>query len=297
MNIKIVLVIFWKTAKESIYGKSWKFLFGGLGSFIALLLLGKNFLGTSLQTSIIIGIGILSFLFIIRFTLLGIRNSVKHLHEYYRESKYGDAIILLKEAFSKFHWLRKKSEYSDEELMSCLIFLCDKLQVLFSRKNFSDCSVSIKVPIKGNITADTPVKNLCRDSSHKAKRDTPNYQAINHTIIGNTAFIKVLNNVLRGSKKGFHYFNNCIQDTKDYENTSREAHESGMLPYNSEIVVPIIPSIPDDNKNYDLIGFLCVDCESEHKFDDYYDPALIEGVADGIYDILSRKILIDYIHG
>lgn len=60
------------------------------------------------------------------------------------------------------------------------------------------------------------------------------------------------------------------------------------LPYKSEIVVPIIPSYA---KQYDIIGFLCVDCEHSNKFDPIYDPALIEGVADGIYDILFNRTL------
>ncbi len=40
--------------------------------------------------------------------------------------------------------------------------------------------------------------------------------------------------------------------------------------------------------NMIYLGFLCVDY-SEAKFNPEYDVPLIQGVADGIYDIISKR--------
>lgn len=40
-----------------------------------------------------------------------------------------------------------------------------------------------------------------------------------------------------------------------------------------------------------MLGFLCVDCEQGDRFDEKYDPVLLEGVVDGIYDILKSKLI------
>ena len=170
--------------------------------------------------------------------------------------------------------------------MKTMVHMCDSLQKLFYSKNACMCSVSIKVPIKGDLTENTSVMNLCRDSIHSLTRDSANYKAVNHTIIGNTAFRKALNNVLRNNPRGFYYLNNNISGTTDYDNTSREVYPDGKLPYESEIVVPIIPTERDSSRTFETLGFLCVDCVCKNKFDAKYDVPLLEGVADGIYDIL-----------
>lgn len=287
MNYKAFIDVIWKSIKNSFSGIIWKWLLSSSSALFGLLLFGKNFFNNSVSSSIKLGISVLIFLFITRFVLFLVRNSFKYLHNLYRESKYGDAIVYLKDAFAKAHALRKKVEKSDEEFIRTMIYLCDSVQKVFNGKNLCKCSVSIKVPVRGELTEQTSVINLCRDSEHSAIRDDANYKAINHTIIGNTAFRKVLNNVLRNKSVGFHYLNNDISKSEDYDNTSKEAYHEGKLPYNSEIVVPIIPVERDRLNTYETLGFLCVDCVSRNKFDAKYDVPLLEGVADGIYDILS----------
>jgi len=132
------------------------------------------------------------------------------------------------------------------------------------------------------------MENLCRDPEFYKIRDTDSYKKTNHTIIGNTAFQKALNNVLKDNKIKY-YLNNSISKTKDYENTSKDSSKDGKLSYESELVYPIIPMINDDSKNILCKGFLCIDSDKENAFNDYYDVAIIEGVADGIYDLLSER--------
>lgn len=284
MNYKVISEIILQSIKDSFASNVWKYLTGGnIGVLFTVFLFGKNFLGETVSNSIKIGAYGLLGIFIVRFSLFGCQNSFQFIHKKFRESRYGDAIVFLKDAFAKVNHLKRKG-HDDEELITTLKYLCDKIKEIFDKKNLCDCSVSIKVPVKGTVSEKTSIKNLCRDT-HSVIRDNPNYEAVNHTIIGNTAFQKVLNNVLR-KKEDLFYLNNDITNSRDYENTSKELYENQILPYNSEIVVPIIPS---HTKEFDIMGFLCVDCALSNKFDIKYDPALIEGVADGIYDILFSR--------
>ena len=291
MNIKAAFKILWLSIVDSFKGHIWKWLTGSFSALLGLLQFGKNFLNTTLETSVKIGLYFLVGLFIVRFLLFLFRNSFKYLHNLYKEVKYGEAIILLSNAFSKVHNYRKQKEKTDEDFTRTMKYLCDNVKDLFVKKNGCKCSVSIKVPVSGELVEGASVMNLVRDSENTRKRDSANYSAVDHTIIGNTAFRKSLNKVLRNNSNGFAYVNNNISKTTDYDNTSTEVYENGKLPYESEIVVPIIPKEIDENRIYNALGFLCVDCESANKFDSKYDIALVEGVADGIYDVLHSQVL------
>ena len=290
MTLKILWLILWNTLKKTFSNRFWKFFGGSIGSVSAVLLFGHRFLSSTLITSI--KIGVLAFLLILipRFILILFANIFKHLHSVFRESRYGEAIIILKDAFSQIHWLRK-TDYNEVDLMQTLIKLCDNLQKLFKNKNLCNFSVSIKISTTSKMDARASLKNLCRDSEHKVKRETPNYLSVDHTIIGNTAFSKVLSRVTRDFAKTKYYINNDIPSDAEYENTSKEVYEDGVLPYKSEIVVPIMPLHFTDKDNWEILGFLCVDCDEKNKFDEKYDVAIIEGVADGIYDILLNMIV------
>jgi hypothetical protein len=162
--------------------------------------------------------------------------------------------------------------------------MCDTLRVIFERKTHAECSVSIKVPVKNKIQEDAVLKNLCRDSGH-LNRDTTKYNETIHTIIGNTPFCYILNNVLKANKNGYHYVNNDIMSTSTYQNTSIDVYTDGILPYKSELVYPIIPMVGE----YNMLGFICIDCNCKNKFTDTkYDIPMIEGVADGLYNILDK---------
>ena len=289
MKIKTLRIILLNTIKKTFSNKVWKFFGGSIGSISAVLLFVQKFLGSTLITSIKIGIFAFLLILIPRFILNLFANIFKHLHSVFRESKYGEAIILLNDAFSQIHWLRK-TNYSEVDLMKVLIKLCNTLQEIFKNKNLGNYSVSIKIPTTSKMDANASLKNLCRDSEHKAKRETPNYLAVDHTVIGNTAFSKVLSRATRDSTKTKYYFNNDIPSTAEYENTSKEVYKDGILPYKSELVVPIMPLHFTDKDNWEILGFLCVDCDEKNKFDEKYDVAIIEGVADGIYDILLNMI-------
>ena len=51
-----------------------------------------------------------------------------------------------------------------------------------------------------------------------------------------------------------------------------------------------MPIVPLNSKNItkEIIGFLCVDCNVTDVFNETYDPHLLLGTADGIYNNLKR---------
>lgn len=280
----------YKSFKESFRGKIWKWLLSGIGGLVAILLLGKNFFKLEIATSILLGISIIFSLYFVRLIALFFVNLTKYLHYNYKESVYGDAIITLKDSFSKVHSLRRLETIPDKEFIETMIVFCNNLKVIFDKKTKKKCSVSIKVPSKGVMEERTIVNNLCRDSIATKVRDTDIYRNTKHTIIGNTPYQKILNNLIKEKKDELFYMNNSINTSKDYENTSKDVYENGILPYESELVCPIIPQVWDKKgNNYDCLGFICIDCDSKNVFDDKYDVAIVAGVADGIYDIITLR--------
>jgi hypothetical protein len=299
MNLKAVFSILKRTIAESTKGWIWKWLLNSVGAFCAILLIGKNFFNLTVGFSVILGLILIAGLLSLRFLMIGIKNSFKYLHDLYQESFFGDAIILLKDAFAKINHFRKSEnlkrhqqpgdyEFSDVNFMETMIFLCNSLKEIFNKRNGKKFSVSIKVPLSGHVNESTALQNLCRDPEHNA-RDTELYKSTKHTIIGNTPFRKITNSILNGDRKKFHYINNDIERTEDYDNSSKECHPNGILPYKSELVYPIVPQIWQDNKSYECHGFICLDCDQKNGFQSKYDVAMIQGVADGIYDILSWR--------
>lgn len=133
------------------------------------------------------------------------------------------------------------------------------------------------------------MRNLCRDISHP-NRDTQQYSDIEHTIIGNTPYVKIVNKLLRGGHRHLAYVNNDIEHTRDYENTSKPCHPNGAFPYKSELVYPIVPIRGEDNMTPKMLGFICIDCDKPNKFDeDRYDIPMVQGVVDGIYDLFVKR--------
>jgi len=289
MNYKVIIEIIVKSGKEALRGWYWKWLFGSFPALCAVLLFAKNFLEQSLISSIKIAAIVIGLLIGIRFILRGLINSFKYLHELYKESSYGDAIIRLKQSFGKVHYYRKTPGYQDPEFMESVIDFCNGLKEIFDKITNSDTSVSIKVPTQSHVDERTVLKNLCRDSEHYKGRNTTEYNNASHTIIGNTCFSKTLNNVLKGSDNRY-YINNDIENTKDYENTSKGCfNQTTKLPYKSEIVHAIVPLYNSNNSNMVCHGFLCIDSNKINAFDEKYAIAIIEGVADGIYDIITER--------
>ncbi len=282
--------MFKKILLQSIQSKCLKWFiptsFCGCAGFF---LLGKNFWDLCIWDSVLLGIFIIIGIFILIFLWYGAKEFGKYIHNIYVDSIWGYAIIELKNAYSEIHFLRKQDNISPEEFISVMINFCNILKKIFDKKTNANCCVSIKVPISNGENLEAlELSNLCRDSDHQ-NRDTDQYKKIKHRIIGNTAFSKIVNKILKGNQKHLAYVNNDISKSLDYENTSIECYIDKILPYNSELVYPIVPIKGNELYQNNLKGFICIDCNKPNKFDENrYDIPMVEGVADGIYDIFEK---------
>lgn len=279
-----------KSLHQAIKGRIWQYLLGSIGAAIAVLLIGKNFFDMSISKSIIYGVCSLSILFMCRYLYFLAINVIVYFHNVYVDSIWGKAIVDLKDAYSEIHFIRKKERFTDIEFIGAMIIFCDTLKIIFDRKTKANCCVSIKVPITDDDRLETlEVKNLCRDTHHK-NRDTTQYSSIKHSIIGNTPYLKIVNKLLKGNQKHLAYINNNIENTSDYDNTSKECYNDGILPYKSELVYPIVPIKGNRANSLKLKGFICIDCNQKNKFDeDRYDIPMVQGIADGIYDLFVKR--------
>jgi hypothetical protein len=270
-------------------GKLWKWLTGSLGAAVALFFIGKNGFGLSVFKSILLGICLLAIVFITNFIYYLFTN----IH---RKNAYAEAIVFLKEGFAGINKLKRENSNDSEEIMRTMVALCNNIKSVFDKLTKVDCSVSIKIPkINQPISGDAVVENICRDFNHYLVRNTDAYKKQEHRVSGNTAYQVILNSVLNGDRSRFFYLNNNVPKTKDYQTTSRAAYPNGVLPYKSELVYPILPIHPpqvDATQNskpkYEIWGFLCIDCNDVNKFNERYHVPLIEGVADGVFDVIMR---------
>lgn len=266
------------------------FLFGSFGSSVTIFTLGITVFKVPLYQSIFYGFLFLIVLFFLRFCYYLFKNLVHYFHNTYIDSIWGKAIIELKDAYSEMHYLRKQDKIEDDDFMRALKIFCQTLKTIFDRKTKGNCCVSVKVPAGVFTSLQTwELRNLCRDDEHK-NRDTQDYQNTSHTVIGNTPYIVIVNKLL-DTKRRFkpYYINNDIENSKDYMNTSEQLYPNG-LPYKSELVYAIVPVKSDEEPRYDLAGFLCIDCDKKNVFDEWrYDIPMVEGVVDGIYDIIKRR--------
>lgn len=269
-------------------GKLWKWLFGGVGGLLGIFLIGKNFLSLNIFYSLILGVGIFIAIFFVAFLRYVMINT-------HRRNPYGDAIVLLKDGFARINELKRTSSTDPEQIMNALVQMCDSLKAVFDRLTKTNCSISIKLPLRDEpISNNATVENICRDYQHYLLRNTDEYKKLIHYVNGNTPYRIIINRVLNGNRKEFYYLNNDVPGTIDYESTSKPAYIQGVLPYKSELVYPILPMSEPKEKTeegkmkYEIWGFLCIDCPKKHRFNNGYHVQIVEGVADGLFDVIIK---------
>lgn len=276
---------------NTLNSKLWTYLLlGGIGCPFALMQIGKTYFHMTVIQSLIASVILLSAFFFLRYIYFLLVEVIIFIHNTYVDSIWGKAIVDLKNAYSRIHYLRKQDKITDEEFMTTLVTFCNILKTIFDRKTKGNCCVSIKVPVGHFESLETwCLSNLCRDESHR-NRDTEQYAETNHTVIGNTPYSVIVNNLLSSKQKVQPYYcNNDIEATKDYMNTSRNLHQKAQR-YKSELVYAIVPIMGDHEYSHELLGFLCIDCDKRDAFDlTRYDIPMVEGIVDGIYDIIKTR--------
>lgn len=273
-----------------------KFINWFIGSFVAIMGIGIVILlqlTTPLKWAILIPF-LVNILLLFLFLIFNcIKAVVRHL-KIERKNTYGEIILVLKDFFSKINFLRKLAKIDSIYLKPSLQEICDSLKECFDDKTNSKCCVSIKLFEKitddGIIDTNATVYNLCRDGASQPERDSDIYKNINHTIFDNTPFLNIVRNILKqgSSVEECYYINNDIPKTDNYSNSSKAAYPKNKLPYNSELVVPLLPLNSEDGTITNLVGFICLDSNKKNSFGTKYDLPMLQGIADGIHDVIMK---------
>lgn len=233
------------------------------------MLIPEKLLKCSTEESICYTVCLLVAVLIVWYIINLFDSAWEKLHYAYAETVYGISLQTLSVIIGSTCKLIQQNDITEVQTKQVLNQLCDNLESLFSGMTKSKCAVSIKVFVNkddGIAVESCSVINLVRDSKHFS-RNTDKYKEINHTIIGNSSYTYVINNVLKGNGD-FLYVNNNVNATDNYLNTSKDAYTNGLLPYNSELVYPLLPAYCNNDKqeNQKILGFLCIDSEKTNCF-------------------------------
>lgn len=262
-----------------------KWVFGSLGSVVAMLLFGKNLFGISVCESVRYSVYFLLSGYVLCYIYSTWNNYKIWFAANYFDNIWGEGIILITEVEDVVSKVLQGAESKDKALKR----ICNSIKRYYDKKNKSICSVSIKVPTDvGASVENMIVVNVARDDNSAMSRNTDAYRNKTHCVFSNSAYLTIFTR-LRSRKSKAYYLNNDIQHDANYETTSNDVYEDGVLPYASELVFPI-KSFPNDQYNgaTDISGFLCVDCKSVNKFqDDKYSVALMKTIAHSICQILK----------
>ena len=117
----------------------------------------------------------------------------------------------------------------------------------------------------------------------------------------NTSFSVIIKSIRKKSAKPF--FCNVLPLLNPYENSSfnnpkygkptkrpwmnfsdEQVIDAWTLPYRACIVYPLLPDHNADQALDKLEGFLCVDSYEMNVFNESYDPVLLAGLSDGVYN-------------
>lgn len=275
-------------SQKSIQSFLFYFFGGSISTILGVLSFGTVFLNLPIKQSVGLGILIYAGLFAIFVLCYLVRSLIISVKKRFVTSVWGAAIVIRDKVFAEINSVRRLP-YDENSAVRTLRNACNEIKTFFDTRTGSETSVSIKIPIINNgDIASMEMKNLCRDSQHFS-RDNDRYKSIRHNVVGNTAYSWIVSE-LQNNKKNVYYLNNDIENTKDYRNTSKSCYDNERLPYNSEIVVPIIPA-QQMHSNSEICGFLCLDCTRKNAFSENgYDIAFLTGLADGIYDIVKLII-------
>ena len=148
-------------------------------------------------------------------------------HELKVDSNWGETVKDLALAYAVIHELERNSKsITSRDIANALSKFCDVVKAIFDRLSESNCCVSIKVPVSNYLENgewnSILVKNVARDKKHILERDTDEYKAAHHDVLGNTAYSRVISLVLKESSKPHVYLNNDVDPVKDpnYATTS-----------------------------------------------------------------------------
>jgi hypothetical protein len=221
-----------------------------------------------------------------------------------RKASYADIQDKINESFSDLDRVLRTNNCQEKEYIICFTEFCTRLANIFAIITKVDCYVCIKLGTESTGTKlinDYKAFTLCRDTLSKARDHFDD--KIEHFYKDNTDFEMIFKNIKE--PKGRFFFCNSLPSLLYYNNTSFQKYTHPIfgfppktpiedkkkiwpLEYRSTIVAPICPSLGEDRNADKLLGFLCLDSNSENKFHEKYDVELLIGCADGIFNVLNQ---------
>lgn len=214
-----------------------------------------------------------------------------------RNKRYVEVFQQLKSINSHIHNIIRSAEYTKSALAEKFKDYCNSLSKLFTSIVDQECHVSVKIFTWEN--EKLIIRTFARDKLKLERTEVDHKLAIEHTIEHNTDYQHIFANF---EKEGYYFLCNDLVSHEHYMNTSfllhgethmftsrslMEREEKWPLKYKSTIVVPICPSIFEERKLDNVIGFLCVDCASKDAFKEDIDLEILFGCADLIYNPLK----------
>lgn len=225
-----------------------------------------------------------------------------------RKVRYAEVLPHINLGFSYLHEEIRSDHPDLEKIATTCERICTQLTHAFSIISGTPCSISIKVLSQkkdiGKDNTKIKVLTLARDQQSASFRGYPSH--VDHWLDENTDFRILLEMI--STPRGRYFFCNQLPFRKNYQNTSIAQyggepkawnipgwkhfvrHWRWPLPYKSTIVVPICPALSNKRVQKNLIGYLCVDSPKLGAFKKQYDVDLMEGVADGLYNLVSSYI-------
>lgn len=246
---------------------------------------------------------LISFLIKLSDMIEGLQNSLKFSEKEVKElskkleKDYLYFFSLLSIPYAAMHTILRPSKINEKELMKAMIHFCSQLKKAFEHINNqkSSYSISIKLATKSvklidrDHFNDIELTNAFRDpdSESNLNRKEDVYNATPHRVVDNTAYKSIVDALLLSSNS-YYYVNNNVGQTKNYKSSSKNCYDDGKLPYESELVLPIIP-LKDRRESTYLIGMLCITSDKIDGFKmEEIEYRIMAALSDGLYNILSK---------
>ena len=245
------------------------------------------------------------------FVVMFLTALVSQEYRYSRKARYAEAISYLNRIYLHIQKLAANHATSSAEIKGGCLLIVNTLATTFSLLTATRCSACIKV-IEGARNTGAggqfrpKVVTLCRDETSQ-ERESATVQ-VDHWIDQNTDFEELLKS--SGTPQR-HFFSNYLPGLRRYKNTSLKVYGdpwdinvpligdiirdiTWRLPYKSTVVFPISPQPDPARREYTLAGYLCIDSRSRGAFSRRYDPDLMAGVADCLYEIVHNYRQIEW---
>lgn len=210
-----------------------------------------------------------------------------------RERRYAQTIAIIAGGFGEIHRLHREGANIERAVVACEK-LCDSVASAFTIITGTKCNACIKtMTYEDDCNGAKRAKAITFARSRDQSRN-PKANNVRHWIDKNTDFLTILEKI--DTPRGEYFFSNSLVFRFGYQNTSFDVYGKipdnnwlfrywrWPLPYKSTIVVPICPSASPASSN--LVGFFCVDSREVGAFKKDFDVALIEGVADGVFNTI-----------